>query len=328
MAFPAVVKPVVNLSAIPLEEMIEHLPMSVVYTDARGRVLWLNRAFCEAWGCVAEEVIGRSILNCFPEEGAFRVRDYFDSLPKTAAGDGQDRVVEARLRTREGAWRTVRIRSRRLTPTAGRPGWLHLMEFSPDGEGSLLNYMSDLFVQGWVQVLHARDLETSAHTHRVSQMVVKMGRELGLNDRMLTIWRWSALLHDIGKVAVPDNILHKPGPLTPTEWSVMRQHPLLAKQILDAAPFLPPEVLEIPLYHHERWDGSGYPFGLAGKEIPLEARAFAIVDVWDALRSERPYRLPWPEQRVLRYLRLNAGVLFDPELVEVFVEVHAKSLTA
>jgi len=327
MAFPAVAKSVVSLTSIPLEEMAEHLPVPVVYTDAHWRVLWLNQAFCEALGCVEEEVIGRSMLSLFPEEETYQVRQYFDSL-QTAAGGVQNTVFEARVRTRQGAWRAVNIRSRRITTATGAPGWVHLMEFSQDGEGNLLNYMSDLFVQGWVQVLHARDLETSAHAHRVSQMVIKMGRELGLNDRMLTLWRWGALLHDIGKVAIPDNILRKPGPLTPTEWSVMRQHPLLAKRVLDAAPFLPPEVFEIPLYHHERWDGSGYPFGLAGEEIPLGARAFAIVDVWDALRSERPYRLPWPERRVLRYLRLNAGVLFDPELVEVFIEVHAASLTA
>ena len=186
---------------------------------------------------------------------------------------------------------------------------------------ALQAYLMDVFVQGWVAALHVRDLETSDHTHRVARATIALGRALGLDEWTLRVWRWGALLHDIGKVAVPDNILHKPGPLTAQEWGVMRRHPVLAKEILEKAAFVPEEVMEIPLYHHERWDGSGYPFGLKGSAIPLAARAFAIVDVWDALQSDRPYRLPWPRARVIRYMRVNAGVLFDPYLVELYIRL-------
>ncbi len=190
-----------------------------------------------------------------------------------------------------------------------------------EGGEVLRAYLTDLFVQGWVAVLHVRDLETSDHTHRVARATVALGRALGLDEWTLRIWRWGALLHDIGKVAVPDNILHKPGPLTLQEWRVMRRHPLLAREILEKASFVPPAVLEIPLCHHERWDGSGYPFGLQESTIPLSARAFAIVDVWDALQSERPYRAPWPRERVVRYLQANAGGLFDPYLVDLYIRL-------
>jgi len=193
-------------------------------------------------------------------------------------------------------------------------------------EQVLRAYLTDLFVQGWVAALHVRDVETSRHTHRVARLVVALGRALGLNGQTLRIWRVGALLHDIGKVAVPDDILQKPAPLTAAEWKIMRQHPLLAKEMIEKAPFLPPAVLEIPLYHHERWNGSGYPFGLQGEEIPLAARAFAIVDVWDALQSERPYRLPWPRRKVMRYLRVNAGVLFDPYLVHLYDQLWQEGL--
>lgn len=200
-----------------------------------------------------------------------------------------------------------------------------LLPLKEDG-GVLGAYLTDLFVQGWVAALHVRDLETSSHTRRVARATVALGRALGLNEATLRVWRWGALLHDIGKVAVPDNILHKPGPLTTQEWAVMRRHPLLAREMLEKAPFLPPEIVEIPLYHHERWDGSGYPFGLKGEGIPLAARAFAVVDVWDALLSERPYRLPWSRERVIRYMKVNAGVLFDPYLVDLYIRLWRRGL--
>jgi HD-GYP domain-containing protein (c-di-GMP phosphodiesterase class II) len=128
-----------------------------------------------------------------------------------------------------------------------------------------------------------------------------------------------ALLHDIGKMAVPDAILFKPGPLTSDEWEIMRKHPMHAYRLLAGISFLRP-ALDIPYCHHERWNGSGYPRGLAGEQIPLSARIFAVVDVWDALLSDRPYRNAWDEQRVAGYLRQNAGILFDPAVVAAFFD--------
>jgi HD-GYP domain-containing protein (c-di-GMP phosphodiesterase class II) len=132
------------------------------------------------------------------------------------------------------------------------------------------------------------------------------------------------LLHDVGKIAVPDSILLKPGPLTEDEWCIMRQHPLFAHDLLSPIAYLRP-ALDIPYCHHERWDGTGYPRGLAGDQIPLAARIFALVDVWDALLSDRPYRDAWPEEKVLEHIRQQAGKHFDPRLTEIFLQMVAEN---
>jgi HD-GYP domain-containing protein (c-di-GMP phosphodiesterase class II) len=129
--------------------------------------------------------------------------------------------------------------------------------------------------------------------------------------------RRGALLHDIGKMGIPDSILHKPGPLTEAEWEIMRLHPVHAFEWLTPVPYLRP-ALDIPYCHHEKWDGTGYPRGLKGRQIPLAARVFAVVDVWDALRSDRPYRAAWTEEKCLEHVRLNAGAHFDPQAAGAF----------
>jgi HD-GYP domain-containing protein (c-di-GMP phosphodiesterase class II) len=133
--------------------------------------------------------------------------------------------------------------------------------------------------------------------------------------------RRGALLHDIGKIGIPDSILLKPGPLTDDEWEVMRRHPTYAHELLAPIAYLRPS-LDIPYCHHEKWDGSGYPRGLAGETIPLAARIFAVVDVWDALSSDRPYRDAWPSEEVLQYLRDGAGAHFDPRIVDTFLRLE------
>ena len=132
--------------------------------------------------------------------------------------------------------------------------------------------------------------------------------------------RWGALLHDIGKIGIPDQILHKPGKLTEEEWEIMKKHPEYAFDVLSSIDYLSPS-LDIPRYHHERWDGSGYPEGLEGEDIPLAARIFAVVDVWDALRSDRPYRKAWSDQKAREYLREQAGKEFDPRIVDAFLDM-------
>lgn len=138
-------------------------------------------------------------------------------------------------------------------------------------------------------------------------------------ERLLHFQR-GAILHDIGKMGIPDEILLKPGPLTEDEWAVMRKHPLYAQMLISPIRYLE-QAMAIPLYHHERWDGSGYPFGLKGSEIPLEARVFAVIDVWDALRSDRPYRNALSDQESLLYIEEQSGKYFDPDVVRVFVKM-------
>jgi len=145
---------------------------------------------------------------------------------------------------------------------------------------------------------------------------------VGLNEHEIIHARRGALLHDIGKMGIPDSILLKPGPLTPDEWDVMRKHPEYAYKLLVSIPFLRP-ALEIPYCHHEKWNGSGYPQGLRGEQIPLAARIFALIDVWDALLSNRPYRPAWPKDKVIQLIRAESGKHFDPALTEVFLSLFS-----
>ncbi len=175
-------------------------------------------------------------------------------------------------------------------------------------------------LEGWSSALDLRDKETNGHAGRVAEMTVELARRMGNNEERLVIFRQGALLHDIGKMGIPDHILNKPGLLTESEMDIMRQHPGYAFELLSPITFLRP-ALDIPYCHHEKWDGSGYPRGLKGEEIPLAARIFAIVDVWDALTSERPYRGSWPKERARAYIQEQAGIHFDPELVKTFIQM-------
>lgn len=176
----------------------------------------------------------------------------------------------------------------------------------------------DATLEGWSRALEMRDQETAGHTERVAELAVELGRALGLPGERLGDLRRGALLHDIGKMAVPDSILRKRDKLTEAEWDTMRKHPEYAHSLLSNIGYLA-AALEIPYCHHERWNGSGYPRGLKGAEIPLAARIFAVADVYDALTSDRPYRPGWTQEAALDHIRSRAGIDFDPAVVDVFV---------
>ncbi len=179
----------------------------------------------------------------------------------------------------------------------------------------------DAALRAWCQMLRLRDPETYAHSVRVAEWAVALGAALGLDETTLRHLRWAALLHDLGKVRIPNRILHKNGALNENEWQIMRQHPIWGYEIVRAVPGLPKETCQAVLHHHERWDGQGYPQGLAGKAIPLLARILGVVDTWDALTSQRPYRTPMAPREVKRYLQRQAGVALDPHIVAVFMQV-------
>ncbi|RIH85979.1 PAS domain S-box protein [Calidithermus roseus] len=186
----------------------------------------------------------------------------------------------------------------------------------------------DLTLLGWAQAVEMRDQETAGHTQRVTELTLKLARQMGLPEEDLEHLRRGAILHDVGKLGVPDAVLLKPGSLSEEEWALMRKHPTLAHQWLSGIPFLR-KALAIPYAHHERWDGSGYPRGLKGEAIPLEARIFAVIDVYDALTSDRPYRPAWPREKALEYIREQSGKQFDPEVVAAFLELmHAEDSSA
>jgi len=180
----------------------------------------------------------------------------------------------------------------------------------------------DSTIEGWSQAMDMRDKETEGHSQRVAEMTLRMARELGVREEEYVHIRRGALLHDMGKIGVPDSILLKPGKLTDEEWQIMKLHPRYAYDMLKNIEYLRP-ALDIPYCHHEKWDGTGYPRGLKGDEIPLAARIFALVDVWDALTSDRPYRPAWPRERVIEHIRSLAGTHFDPRIVEIFLELES-----
>jgi putative nucleotidyltransferase with HDIG domain len=216
------------------------------------------------------------------------------------------------------------------------PEWMHFLEtlagqaaIAIDGARLLddlrrahddLARAYDATLEGWSRALDLRDRETEGHTQRVTAVALRLAEAMGVARVDLVHVRRGALLHDIGKMGIPDRILTKPSPLTPEEWVIMRRHPVYAYEMLAPVEFLRP-ALDIPYAHHERWDGTGYPRGLKGEQIPLAARIFAVVDAWDALRSDRPYRPAWSEERVLRHIQDRAGRDFDPTVVEVFVKM-------
>lgn len=191
-----------------------------------------------------------------------------------------------------------------------------------DLQRSILNLKLayDTTIEGWSHALDLRDKETEGHTLRVTEMTLKLARRAGMTEAELVHVRRGALLHDIGKMGVPDAILLKPGKLTDEEWIVMRMHPTYAYELISPIAYLHP-ALDIPFSHHEKWDGSGYPNGLRGPLIPPAARYFAVVDVWDALRSDRPYRKGWPEEKALDHIRAGSGSHFDPKAVEAFFDL-------
>ncbi len=179
-------------------------------------------------------------------------------------------------------------------------------------------------LEGWSRALEMRERETAGHSLRVVDLTLQLAKALGVRGEKLQHIRRGALLHDIGKMGIPDSILLKPSSLSEDEWVVMRQHPLYANELLKPIYYLE-EAVDIPYCHHERWNGEGYPRRLKGEEIPLAARIFAVVDVFDALTSDRPYRPAWTLDAALRYIREQSGKLFDPAVVDAFFNAIVNS---
>lgn len=221
----------------------------------------------------------------------------------------------------------------------GNSEWLHFLEIL-SGQISIAIDNAELFynlersnieliqaydatLEGWAYALELRDRETEGHSRRVTELTIRIAKEMGIKEEELVHVRRGALLHDIGKLGVPDEILLKPGKLTDEEWEIMKKHSVYAYEMLSKIEYLRP-ALDIPYCHHEKWDGSGYPRGLKGEEIPLSARIFAVVDVFDALTSDRPYRKAWSREETIRYIQERSGKDFDPRVIEVFFSVINK----
>lgn len=263
-----------------------------------------------------------------PEEAAPL---YTDVLPDKEVND----YLAIPLRTKESVWGVLELFHHEAIPSSEE--WWEVLEALRTQASISIQHASilsdlkqanhdlttayDATIQGWSHALDLRDNETAGHSERVTDMTLRIAAEMGVDEHEMILIRRGALLHDIGKMAIPDAILLKPDKLTEEEWEVMRKHPVYAYELLYPIAFLR-TALDIPLCHHEKWDGAGYPYGLKEKQIPLAARIFTVADVWDALRSDRPYRAGWPVEKVRDYIVSLSGSQFDPEVVEVFLKLQ------
>ena len=303
---------------------------AIVITDPSGAIEWINPAFLSLTGYAQNEVIGknpRELVKSGRHDQPF-YKDLWDTIQAGSVWHGE--LINQR---KDGC---IYFEEQTITPVRNPAGEIsQFIAIKQDitvrklaekqlRESSIeLRQAYEATLQGWSNALELREHETAGHSQRVVQTALGLARFLGMKEEELDQIQRGALLHDIGKMGIPDSILLKPGPLTPEEWQVMRLHPVYAANLLSIITFLQP-ALDIPYEHHEHWDGSGYPRGLRGEEIHLSARIFAVVDVWDALSHDRPYRGAWPAEKVLGYLRELSGKQFDPRVVSAFMDYLAQ----
>ena len=284
-------------------------PVPVTITRASdGHYVEVNDAFLERMGCWRPEVIGKTAL----ELGAWADSNERGRMMEILYGEGSLRDFEAEFRTQSGEVGTALL-FREVIELGGEKHFIGTtLDITERKRGEdALAHAYDATIEGWSRAMDLRDHETEGHTRRVTTTTLNLARHMGIDEPALVQIRRGALLHDIGKIGVPDRILLKPDSLTADEWQVMRLHPALAYEMLTPIEFLLP-ALDIPYCHHERWNGSGYPRGLRQEEIPLAARIFAVLDVYDALTSDRPYRPAWSREKAREYIRERGGQDFDP----------------
>jgi len=306
--------------------LAENASDMIARLSLKGEMYYVSPACKTILGYSPEELTGMNALDLIHEKDRQVVKDMFEQT----LNENVSFTVTYRARQKDGNYIWLETSARAiLEPTTKEV--IEIQSASRDiterkrAEEDLQqahNQLRDAYertIEGWVRALDLRDRETEGHTQRVTEITVRVATQLGFSEEELSHIKRGALLHDMGKIAIPDEILQKPGPLNEAEWERMRQHPQYAYDMLAPIEYLRP-ALEIPYYHHERWDGSGYPHGWKGEKIPLSARLFAIVDVWDALRSDRPYRKAIPREQVIDYIQENSNILFDPKLVDHFLK--------
>ena len=320
--------------------LIEQSSEGIALVGEAGNILEWNRAMEQITGILQTKAAHLPVwdiqLQMIPSEyrslhSADSIKTLFSKALQTGNLPQLGKRLEVEIQTTSGERKTVTQTIFTIKTAGGyRIGSIvlditerkHAEEALQQANQNLrLSY--DATIEGWSNALDLRDKETEGHTQRVIDLTMELAREMGISEADWIHVRRGALLHDIGKMGVPDHILLKPDELTDEEWQIMRQHPVYAYNLLSRIDFLRP-ALDIPRYHHEKWDGFGYPDGLKGEQIPLAARIFAIVDVWDALISDRPYRKAWSEKKALDYICKQSGQYFDPKIVEKFLKLISK----
>jgi len=320
--------------------ILDHLAESCEVVDFYLRYLYVNDAAAARECSSRQKLIGRGLLELHPEiESSPLFLHLKECLEKRKPAEFEDQlsypsrastswkirispVAEGAFIQSTGvsAYRTkVKVR-KHMTP-AGMNNRQPQRPLDPWPSYASRNQMGDLQIEGWLDALDARTRETQEHIFRVTEATVALARMAGVPESEINQVRKGALLHDIGKIGLPDTILLKSGGLTPGEWEMVRKHPVYAYEL-----FYPIEhlrnCLAIPYSHHEKWDGTGYPRGLKGEQIPLPARLFAIVDVWDTLACDRVYGKAWPQEKIMEYIRQQSGSHFDPQVVDLFSQAQ------
>lgn len=315
------------------DRVFESIVDPVVILNNKNIILDVNRSMLDLLGMQSKDVVGKSakvIFNDFPlpiklysqvsyaqVEAAFELRGktvYYEMTVWPLFNNRKQMTGRlyishdiTALKELEGALRELNLDLEKRVQARTRE----------------LAEAYDTTLEGWAKALELRDKETEGHSRRVMEITMKIANAMEISEDELIHIRRGALLHDIGKMAIPDEILQKRGPLTTDERIVVQSHPEIAYKLLESIPFLQ-KAIEIPYAHHEKWDGSGYPRGLKGKGIPLSARIFTVADVWDALLSNRPYNKEWPRDKAINYLVEQAGKQFDPRVVNIFLDLVEK----
>jgi PAS domain S-box-containing protein len=301
-----------------------------VYDAPSKQILECNAAFLELLGYTPDEVQHLTVSDIVVSEQA-SITLYFQEIIVSGRGSRTER----RWRRKDGTLIDVQVTASPIQQDGQELVFVVARDITERKQAEQRSIellaalqaantrLADAYestLEGLAIALELRDKETEGHTRRVTETTVRLARAMGLSEENIVHIRRGALLHDIGKIGIPDSILRKTGPLTEDELAVMHKHPIYAYDMISAIPFLHPAI-DIPYCHHERWDGTGYPRGLRDEAIPLAARLFAIVDVWDALSSDRPYRKGWPAGHVLKHIRALSGKHFDPAVVNAFLKL-------
>ena len=315
---------------IARDKMIENMSDLVFVLDEQDRIIDINPSALRLLNMTPSQAIGKPAMHIFAEWPA--VLDKFEepanaNLEVIVTRESRYLHFDVKstlLYDNRGNYQGRVFVARDITPYASLQWELRTLnehlERRVQTRTEELAEAYDTTLEGWARALELRDKETEGHSWRVTETTMKLALAVGVPHEEFEHIRRGAILHDIGKMAVPDEILRKTGPLNESERNIILQHPSIAHQLLSRIPFLQ-KALDIPYCHHEKWDGTGYPRGLKGKEIPLAARIFAIVDVWDAIQSDRPYKKAWSREQAILHMQEQAGKYFDPELVDVFLQM-------
>jgi PAS domain S-box-containing protein/putative nucleotidyltransferase with HDIG domain len=318
---------------IARERVFEKMTDPVIVVDALGRVVDVNQVALKNIQKTAAQVIGQPAHIALAEWGELERRfrnQQAETAEVTARVQGETLIYDVNVspihdnRNRMvGRVFVAHDITRRKTLEDGYRQLSEDLEQRVQERTKELAEAYETTLEGWAQALELRDKETEGHSRRVTETTLKIAKAMDFDHEQLVQVRRGAILHDIGKIGIPDEILRKPDVLTEEERNIIKEHPQTAYNLLHRIPHIK-AALDIPYCHHEKWDGSGYPRGLRGEEIPLSARIFAVVDVWDALTADRPYRKAWSHDRVIEHLRSESGKYFDPKIVALFLGMLEK----